>query len=240
MQIEVYPTDAEAMDAAAAVVAERVRVLAGGGRATVALGGSRSGRALMVALAARGDLPWGAVEWFLADERCGGAADPLAHAKVARDSLLGPRGIAAARIHVPALDGAGAADVAARYGETLASALGPDGVFDVVVLGIGGDGALGSLVPASAALDAAVWVAVVPAADGREPARVSITPTLIERARHVIVTAVGPETAPAVRAALRDGAGPAARALPSTRVTWVVDRDAAAGLLQDATQVPTA
>jgi 6-phosphogluconolactonase len=239
MQIEVYPTDAEAMDAASALVAERVRAGATAGRATVALGGSRSGRALMVALAARGDLPWGAVEWFLADERCGDAGDPLGHAKVARDSLFGPRGVAAARVHVPALDGAGPDAVAARYADALRAALGPAGAFDLVVLGLGSDGALGSLTPASAALDATAWVGTVAPADPHEPVRVSITPALIARARHVMVTAVGPETAPAVRAALRDGAGPAARALPSERVGWIVDRDAAGELLKDATAVPT-
>jgi 6-phosphogluconolactonase len=238
MQIEVYPTDADAADATAALVAERLRAVPSDRRATVAVGGGRTGRATLVALAGRSDLPWASVDWCLADERCGDAADPLAHAKVARDSLFIPRGVASARIHTPVLDGGDAAVVAARYAERLASLLGPDGRLDVVVLGIGADGALGALAPGTPAIDAAAWVAVVPATTGGEPPRVAMTPALLARARHVVVTAVGPGTASVVAAALRDGHGPAARVLPSERVTWVVDRDAAGLLLKDATAVP--
>jgi 6-phosphogluconolactonase/glucosamine-6-phosphate isomerase/deaminase len=236
VQIEVYPTDADAADAAATLIAERVRAATGGRRATVAVGAGRSGRATMVALAARGDLPWASVEWFLADERVGPANDPLAHATVARDSLFGPRGVTAARIHRPEL-GADAGEIAARYASLLAERLGPDGVLDVVALGLGADGALGALAPVSAALDASTWVAAVPPSAADEPARVSITPALLGRAGHVIVTAVGPDTAAVVASALREGRGPAARVLPSARVTWVVDRGAAETLLKGASPV---
>jgi 6-phosphogluconolactonase len=237
MQIEVYPTDAEAADAAAALVAERLRAAAGAGRATAAVSGGRTSRATLVALAARGDLPWAAVEWCLADERCGDTTDPLAHAKVARESLFTPRGVAATRIHAPLVDGADAETVAARYAERLAEVLGPGGVLDVVVLGIGADGALGALVPGAQSLDGTGWVVAIPPTVGGEPPRVAMTPALLARARNIVVTAVGPETAGAVAAALRDGQGPAARVLPGERVTWVVDRDAAGVLLKDATAV---
>ena len=229
VQIEVYPTDADAADAAAALIASLAR--AAGKRATVAVGAGRAGRPVLVALASSSDLPWSAVEWFLADERCSPAPDPLAHATVAKDSLFGPRGVAASRIHMPHVAG-DAQDVAVAYAAALAEGVGPGGVFDVVVLGIAPDGALGSLtddVPA----EAGAWVATVPG----EPARVTIAPALIDRARHVVVTAFGPDTADAVAAALREGRGPAARVLPSARVTWVVDRTAAERLLADAKPV---
>ena len=234
MQVEVYPTDADAVDAAAALVAECVREAVSRGRARVALGGGRSSRATLVALASRGDLPWGHVDWCLADERCGEPGDTLAHAKVARDSLFGPRGVAAAHIRGPVV-GDRADAVAAGYAESLSQLLGHDGRFDVVVLGIGPDGALGVLPPGCAALEATSLVAVVGAA-GTEPPRVTLTPQAWANAAHVIVTAVGPETATAVAGALRDGTGPAARVLPSDRVTWIVDREAAGLLL--ATAIP--
>jgi len=233
VQIEVYPTDAEAADAAAALVAAHAR--AAGKRPTVAVGAGRSGRPVLVALSSCSDLPWNVVEWFLADERCGAAADPLAHATVARDSLFGPRGVPASRIRRPPAD-ADADVVAAEYATSIAEIVGADGVLDVVVLGIGADGALGSLVDGAAALDAPTWVAVVPG----DPPRVTVTPALIDRARHVVVTAIGPDTADAVAATLRDGRGPAARVLPSERVTWVVDRAAAARLLAGAKPVDDA
>src|SRR5436309_14242323 len=73
MTLEVYASDAAACGAAAALAAERLG--AAGARATVALAGGRSGRGVMVALAARGDLPWERVEWFWGDERCVPADD---------------------------------------------------------------------------------------------------------------------------------------------------------------------
>jgi 6-phosphogluconolactonase/glucosamine-6-phosphate isomerase/deaminase len=232
MQIEVYPTDADALDAAAALIAERTRNAES--RVRVALGGGRSGRAVMVALAGRSDVPWARIEWFLADERCGAPDDPRAHAKVAWDSLFGPRGVAANGVCSPALDGASPAAIAARYAETLAARLGPEGRFDLVALGLGANGELGALT--DVAFDARAWVAAVPAfAD--EPERVSITPTILERAGHVVVVGIGPQVAQTIARALRGGAGPAARVPPSERVTWVVDRDAAGELLKDARPV---
>lgn len=233
MQIEVYPTDADAVDAAAALAASHL--MSGRAPATVALGGGRSNRAVMVALAARGDVPWKTTEWYLADERCAAAGDALGHAKVARESLFTPRGVAATLVHGPSLDAADPERVAEVYATALATRLGADGAFDLVVLGIGADGALGALTVGSAALEATEWVAVVPAARDGGPVCVSVTPALMARARQVIVTAVGPDTARAVAAALRDGQGPAARVLPSERVTWVVDRAAADELLKTAT-----
>jgi 6-phosphogluconolactonase/glucosamine-6-phosphate isomerase/deaminase len=229
MQVDVYPTDAEAFEAAAALVAERLRAAAGGGRATAAVGGGRAARGLLVALAARGDVPWDRVEWCLADERCGDARDPLAHGRIARDSLFGPRGIAAARVHEPPLDAGTPDAVAARYAEALAGVAGTPVVFDVVALPLGADGALGAI-PA-AGTDAAV--VVVPG----DPPRVALAPAVVAAARAVVVVAAGRATAPAVARALRDGTGAAAVALPSERVAWVLDRDAAAELLADARPV---
>ncbi|MGH7893042.1 MAG: 6-phosphogluconolactonase [Candidatus Binatia bacterium] len=241
MQIEVYPTDADALEAAAALAAERIRSAAHGGRAVVAVGGGRAGRGVMVALAGRGDLPWACVEWCLADERCGSAHDALRHGKIARDSLFGPRGIAAAKIHEPSLDAGDPEGIAASYTDVLRAVAGDAVTFDVVLLAVGADGSLGALTPGAPALCATAPVAVVPAPTGtREPARVTVTPAVLARAGHVIVTAVGPAVAPAVARALRGGDGPAALMRPSERVTWVVDRPAATELLKDARAVDAA
>src|SRR5690348_9294678 len=65
MQIEVFPTDAEAFDAAAEAAAAALRDAAGAASATAALPGGRAARGVLVALATRGDVPWPRVEWFL-------------------------------------------------------------------------------------------------------------------------------------------------------------------------------
>src|SRR5439155_417959 len=117
MTLEVYASDAEAFEAAAALAAEHLR--SEGARATVALAGGRSGRGVMVALAARGDLPWEHVEWFWGDERCVPADDGRSNLRLARDSLLVPRGVAAGRIHPPPVALGDPARIAAAYAATL-------------------------------------------------------------------------------------------------------------------------
>jgi len=239
MTLEVYPTDAEAFEATAALAAER---LGGAGlHPTVALGGGRSGRGVMVALAARGDLPWERVEWFLADERCVPAGDTRSNARLAEEALFVPRGVAAARIHLPPVALGDPERVAGAYAATLAGALDPGPAFDLLLLGVGASGSVAGLVPGCAALGAPGAIAAVPAGDAGEEPRVgciTLAPPALAAARHVIVTAVGEESATAVAAALDDGADPAsvpaALVRPSPRVTWIVDRAAARDLLRDA------
>src|SRR5436309_2898963 len=98
----------------------------------------------------------------------------------------------------------------------------------------------------AAALRASAPVAaVVPEEVAEEPrvARITVTPPVLAAARHVIVTAVGGETAAAVAAAVSDGADPAgvpaALVRPSERITWFIDRAAASVLLRAARPAPS-
>jgi len=241
MTLEVYASDAEAFEAAAALAAERLR--SPGERATVALAGGRSGRGVMVALAARGDLPWDRVDWFWGDERCVPADDGRSNLRLARDSLLVPRGVAAGRIHPPPVALGDPARIAAAYAATLAAEA---PVFDLVLLGLGARGSVASLVPGAAALRASAAVAAVAVEEvAEEPrvARITLTPPVLAAARHVIVLAVGGEKAAAVAAAVADGADPAgvpaALVRPSERATWIVDRSAASVLLREARPAPS-
>src|SRR5262245_29405019 len=68
MKLDVYQTDAEAFDATATLVAEAVAATTG--PVAVAVSGGRDGRGVLAAIAGRGDLPWGRIDWYLADERC--------------------------------------------------------------------------------------------------------------------------------------------------------------------------
>src|SRR5690348_14398143 len=141
MNVDVYPTDADAFDAAAALVAERLAT----GR-SIALSGGRGGRGVMVALAARGDVPWDRVEWFWGDERCVPADDPRSNVRLARDSLFASRPVAAERVHPPPVELGTPDRIAAAYGATLSALLpgGPTPVFDVVLLGVGKNGHMAS------------------------------------------------------------------------------------------------
>jgi 6-phosphogluconolactonase len=243
MNLDVHPTDADAFAAAAAAVAERLRAGAGARRATVALAGGRGGRGVLLALAARDDVPWDRVEWFWGDERCVPPDDPRSNVRVARDSLFGARPVAAERLHPPPVE-LGAPDrIAAAYAATLTALLapGPAPVFDLVLLGVGKNGHVASLMPGAAALRATAPVAPVAVDEVTEEpkvARITVTPPVLAAARHVMVVVTGAEKAGPVAAAMRDPVDPARvpaqLVRPSDRVTWLVDRAAAAELLREA------
>jgi len=241
LTLDVYPTDAEAFDAAAALAAEHLRTAAAGGRATVALAGGRGGHGVMLALAARDDVPWDRIEWCFGDERCVPARDSHSNAHLAQESLLGPRHVPAERVHAPAVELGDPERIAATYAETLRGLLGPEIVFDLVLLGMGPDGHVASLTPGSAALAATRPVAVVRLeelhTEPRVP-RITLTPPVLHAARHVVVTVTGVEKARAVTAALADDGDvtrcPARLVRPSANVAWVVDRAAVTELLKDA------
>jgi 6-phosphogluconolactonase len=243
MKLDFYQTDGEAFEAAAALVAERLAALAGDHAPTVALAGGRSGRGVMVALAARADLPVERIEWLWGDERCVPPDDAQSNVRVACDSLLGPRGVAAARIHPPPTALGDPERVAAAYAETVA-ALAPGAsapVLDLVLLGMGTDGHVASLMPGSRALRATAPVAAVARDEvTREPrvARITLTPPVLRAARHVVVVVTGDAKAEAMAAAFRDPSDPervpAHLVRPSATVEWVVDRAAAAALIRDA------
>jgi 6-phosphogluconolactonase len=197
----------------------------------------------MVALAARGDMPWRRIEWWWAEERSVSADDPRSNIRIARESLLESRGIPAARIHVPPVTLGGAPTMARAYAETLVTTVGHGAVpaLDLILLALGRDGSLAGLAPGDAALAATSPVAAVaPNVLAEEPrlARITLTPPVFQAARHVIVAATTDAVAPAVAQAFADPQEPhrlpAHLLRPSDRVSWFLDRAAAARLLRDA------
>jgi 6-phosphogluconolactonase len=245
MQLEVYQTDVEVYEAAAALAAERLTAAAAAGRATVALPGGRGGRALMLALAARGDVPWQRLDVFFTDECCLADGDARRTLHVARESLLGPRGVPVARVHAIPVDGGDPIHAAASYAEVLARELGVPPVLDLVLLDLGAGGEVAAVTAGSDAARSESAVAPVDVAHvAAEPrvARVTLTVAALRAARCVIVTATGAGRAAAVEAALREPVDPLRRpaqaVLPSATVSWFVDRAAAAPLLREAHPAP--
>lgn len=246
LRLDVYDTDADAFDAAAERAGALLRSDRGTGRLAVALSGGRGGRGVMIALAARTDLPWNRIDWFFADDRCVPADHQHSNVRLAKENLFGPRRVSAEQIIAPSTAPAGAAASAAAYAETLCARLGGNPpVFDLVLLGMGPDGHVASLAPGSAALRSTAAVAAVTAEEmGTAPAvsRITLTPPVLAAARHVLVVACGKEKAAAVAAALKEAHDPARRPAqlvsPSERVGWIIDVAAADALIHEAVPAP--
>src|SRR5262245_34294602 len=201
MQLEVYQTEAEAYEAAATLVAERLAAAARAGHAAVALPGGRGGRAFMLALATRGEIPWVKVHVFFTDECWLPDGDARRTAHIARESLLAPRGVPAECVHAISVDGHGPAAAAAAYGELLAR----EAPLDVALVELGGGGEIAGVTPGGdAARSTQAVVAVEPAAAEPRVPRVTLTLAGLRAARHVVVIATGAARADAVTAALRE------------------------------------
>jgi len=124
--------------------------------------------------------------------------------------------------------------VAELVGEGVATA---DGfpVFDVLMLGVGGDGHILSVFPGSPAFGATDWALAIPAPTHIEPhvARVTMHPGVVQVARDVLVVVTGAgkaEVLTQILGTVRDERRWPAQLARHERATWIVDEAAAAQL----------
>ncbi|MEJ7752615.1 MAG: 6-phosphogluconolactonase, partial [Candidatus Limnocylindrales bacterium] len=132
------------------------------------------------------------------------------------------------------------ASAAERYEAEIRAYLPLDGqgrpVFDVILLGMGPDGHILSVFPGSAALEPGVpAVMPIPAPSHVEPhvERVTLTPGVLEAARHVLVMVAGAGKAEMVRQVLEGERDPQrwpAQLAVLPQVTWLLDGESAANL----------
>ncbi len=185
-------------------------------------------------------VPWAHVHFFWGDERLVPPDDPGSNYAAAAKALLAPLAIPSGHIHrmrgeLPAAEAA--ADYAGRL-RVWAMAHDPGAPhpwprFDLVLLGVGEDGHTASLFPGSSPANEPV-AAVTADYQGRPAGRVTLTPIILNDARHVVFLASGAGKADAVYNTLRvddPSRYPAQRIRPvAGRVTWLLDRAAAATL----------
>lgn len=149
----------------------------------VALSGGTTPRRAYELLAEHG---FDAVDFWLADERCVPADHEEANARMLREAL-GPD----ARVHA-ARGELGPEDAAWLYATEIVAALGPEPVFDVVVLGLGEDGHTGSLFPGHPEADAAHAPVIGVRGSPKPPAeRITLTLPVLDRARYTVLMATG-------------------------------------------------
>ena len=203
-------------------------------------------------------VPWADVHAWWGDDRYVPRDHPLSNVKPFDDILLeigdaeegtagrGYSGIPmpAENVHpVPTGEAIGRARGAEWCAATLAADLrsaGPavsDGwpAFDLMFIGIGGDGHLLSVFPGSTAFDSAELAMAIPAPTHIEPhvERVTLNPGVIAAARAVLVVVTGADKAAIIARIFQDAADP--RTLPArlavrAGATWILDEAAAAQL----------
>ncbi len=195
---------------------------------------------------ARDAVDWGHVEFYWGDERFLPPGDPERNETQARAALLDHVPVDEAKVFPMGADSgtgpAGADAAAEEYAAVLARAArpeddGPVPTFDVLLLGMGGEGHTASVFPHSPAVhETERWVVGVHGCPKPPPTRVSLTLPAIRRAAEVWIITTGEAKAEAVAMALSgtdEVALPVAGAQGRRRTRWLLDRAAAGELPRD-------
>ena len=239
--IDIFPdADSVAADAADRLAAAIATAISQRGRALIVLTGGGVGTALLKRLRTL-PIDWKHVHLFFGDDRFVPADDDERNEKQIREALIDHIDIPAANVHSMApSDGPYGDDIdaaAAAYADTLA-ALAAEGagspVFDVHLLGMGGEGHINSLFPHTDAVrESRRAVVAVEDSPKPPPRRISLTLPAVRHSREVWLVVAGEAKAEAVAAAVA-GANPddipAAGAVGMDSTLWLIDAAAAARL----------
>ncbi|MFE5507922.1 6-phosphogluconolactonase [Amycolatopsis japonica] len=247
-EVVVYENpDLLAAAAAARLVTRLVDVQAAKGSASVVLTGGGTGIAILRELrdsSARDAIDWSRLDVYWGDERFVPADSDERNEKQAREALLDHVPLDPKRVHAMApSDGEFGDDVdaaAAAYAKILTPEV---PAFDIMLLGLGGEGHTASIFPDSPAVhEKERSVVAVRDCPKPPPTRISLTLPAIRRAQDIWLVTGGDAKADAVAQALA-GAGeveiPVAGARGSRRTLWLLDRGSASKLTK-VYQPPTA
>ena len=214
------------------------------GTFVVALAGGSTPRGLYALLATDDDfrtlVPWNQGEFFWGDERHVPPDHPDSNYRMALEAMLSRVPVNPDRVHRVRAEHADAAFAASLYEAEVQRIVAAEAAiprFDLILLGLGGDGHTASLFPGTDALSERIRLVVATRVAKLDTQRITMTFPLLNAARLVILVAAGAEKANAVRDVLQPGPGapelPAGQVRPADgRLVWVIDR-AAAGLLGD-------
>lgn len=206
--------------------------IAARGKATIALSGGSTPKALYEAIATQ-DLPWDKIHVFWGDERYVSPDHPDSNQRMARLAWLDRVEIPADNIHPMPTDEADPAIAARKYEAHLQaffqSSAGAFPAFDVILLGIGDDGHTASLFPHTDALQVRDALITVGNKDGAP--RITFTAPLINASHCVVFIIAGANKQGALAEIFApsadDMAYPARLVQPQEEMWWLLD--AAAG-----------
>ncbi len=209
------------------------------GRFIVALSGGSTPRVLYRSLRDI-PMPWAKTYFFFGDERNVLPDSDQSNFRLARDELFAPLDIDEGSVYRWLTELQDPEAIALDYEERLrkffsTSASEPFPVFDLILLGMGGDGHTASLFPETEALDEARRLAVQNPVPQLGTVRFTLTFPVINSARNVVFMVAGADKAQALKEVLEGERQP--HLYPSQMVrpvegnlTWFLD-EAAAGLL---------
>jgi len=213
------------------------------GYVRIAISGGSTPQAAFAALADpdqpwRARMPWEALDLYWVDERCVSPDDPASNYRMTREALLDHVPLRPEQIH--RIQGElEPAEAAARYESELRNNFRLEGDesprFDLVALGIGGDGHTASIFPHTAAVHEISRLVTANYIPRREAWRVTLAWPVINHARSVFFLAAGEDKASILKEVLTGPLDP--ERLPSQLIwpasgilTFILDK-AAASLL---------
>ncbi len=217
-----------AMDA----VAER-------GRFTTALSGGSTPRTLftLIAATASNSIPWDKMFFFWGDERHVPPTDAESNYRMANETLLSKVPVPPGNIFRVVSEDRDAEAAAKAYDETVrkffAAPAGEFPRFDLILLGLGGDGHTASLFPETAALQEKSRLVVANWVEKLKTSRITFTLPLLNAARTVAFLVSGMDKAPILHEVLEGNAAtyPSQLVKPTDgKLIWFVDRAAASEL----------
>jgi 6-phosphogluconolactonase len=245
IDVETFPDNGQLVESAGKRLIDTIHTaVAARGHALIVLTGGGNGNALMQYLGTHGQqIDWACVHLFWGDERYVPEDDDERNYKQAREALLDHIDIPSSNVHaMPASDGEFGGDLAAAalaYEQLLAANAEPGHPtpnFDVHLLGMGPEGHINSLFPDTPAVrEMTRMVVAVDDSPKPPPQRITLTLPAIRRSREVWLMVSGAAKAEAAAAAI-GGADPvsvpAAGAVGLETTLWLLDKEAAARLLE--------
>lgn len=194
--------DATALKSAAFISKVAYEAVKARGRFLLAVSGGET-PTCMFGLLAQQALPWSQTHIFQVDERVAPSGNTDRNLTSLQSDLLAQIPLAPQQVHPMPVEDDDLVSAAAGYSKTLQLLCGSPPVFDVIHLGLGGDGHTASLVPGDPVLKVKDReVAVTGVYKGRR--RMTLTYPVINRARGILWLVTGTAKAP-ILARLRKG-----------------------------------
>ena len=195
-EVIIFKSDAWAEGVAVKIVAALRVALATRQRATILLSGGSTPIPVHQALVQAEGIDWELVHFFWGDERYVPPHDAASNFRMARESLLDELGIApdAPNVHRCPTERTPNEDAAHYEAEIMAFFGLADGQFpqfDVILLGMGGDGHTASLFPDTEALSETSHIVVANPVPAQNTIRLTLTYPALTHGRHIFVLLKG-------------------------------------------------